>query len=205
MRFNDKIVLIIAPHPDDEIIGCGGTIIKHRDEIKRLIVVYIVANDTRKAEVMQLKPKLKIDEVYFFDTSDGFVAQSYASICEKLIDIIQAESPDFIFLPFENDAHVDHAATNKISWDAIEKSRYWNNKDWHAEVVFEYEVWSFMNDIGYIESIDNEIENKIKLMKTIYASQLGFDYLSFIKYKNGYRGMLHNRSGYAEVFKVKRY
>ena len=62
-----------------------------------------------------------------------------------MIEIIQSEQIDVVFIPHAEDNHLDHIATHEIAMDAIGKARYWStqNQTCHVKDVFEYEVWSF--------------------------------------------------------------
>ena len=205
INFQNKSIMIIAPHLDDEIIGCSGTILLNRDKINKLIVVHMTDDDIRKKEYKNIKQALKINKDYMLQLKDGFVNNSYEEAVLTLIDIIQIEKPDIVFIPHAADNHVDHSATNKISIDAIEKARYWNceEKEWHVDYILEYEIWSFQKSVSDVIDISDIINKKIELMKQ-YQSQLRFNYLKYIEYINGYRGLLFNRGGFAECFNIRR-
>lgn len=63
-------ILFVSPHPDDETLGCGGTILNHkkkRDKIYWHILTSIEENDEyflkRKKEIQKVKKYYKFDEV----------------------------------------------------------------------------------------------------------------------------------------------
>ena len=45
-------VLVIAPHPDDEIIGCGGTMAQHVEKGDRIFVIYVTSGELFEDEIM---------------------------------------------------------------------------------------------------------------------------------------------------------
>ena len=71
-------VLIIAVHPDDETLGCGGTLLKHKingDEIHWVIATDIKESEGFKKEVI-IKREQEIDEVkslYDFNSLHNFI------------------------------------------------------------------------------------------------------------------------------------
>ena len=82
-------VLVIAPHPDDEVLGCGGTIVKHvssGDVVYLCIVTKPYPPDwpeaeikPRKAEVLRVNKILGIKKTYFLD----FPALRLDSVTQK--------------------------------------------------------------------------------------------------------------------------
>ena len=201
MDLKGKNVVIIAPHMDDEIIGCGGTILKFRDQMNKLVLIHMTNDDQRLKEFKKIKHQLEITKEYNLNLQDGFVGESYLNAVLMLIEIIQAEKPDVVFIPHYNDYHIDHISTNLIAIDAIEKARYWKSvyEGWKVDVIYEYEVWSFQSDVNEIVEINEFIDKKKSLMG-VYESQLDFDYIKYIDCCNGYRGIFYNKCGYAECF-----
>lgn len=55
MHVEGKKIMIIAPHFDDEIIGCGGTICKYRDTFSKLCIVHMTSDDVRINEFEKIK------------------------------------------------------------------------------------------------------------------------------------------------------
>ena len=115
-------ILVIAPHPDDEILGCGGAIIKHiknNDDVYLCIMtkgdVKYYGEETlkeKRQEVLKVADFLKIKKIFFCD----FIAahlDTYPQnqINQKLREIIQEVQPHTIYLPHQSDLHRDHQLT----------------------------------------------------------------------------------------------
>jgi len=199
--FNNKKVLVIAPHMDDEVIGCSGTLMSMRNQMARLIVVHMSDDECRINEFDNVCRMLKIDEHYRLGCEDGFIRLFYKVAVVKLIEIIQSEQIDVVFIPHAEDNHLDHIATHEIAMDAIGKARYWStqNQTCHVKDIFEYEVWSFQKKVSVCVDITQFIDVK-KQMMSYYTSQLDFDYIKYIEYINGYRGLSFNKQGFVECF-----
>ncbi len=115
-------ILIIAPHPDDEILGCGGTIIKHIKQNDEVYLCIMTKGDIKyygdqtlhekRQEVLKVAEFLKIKKVFFCD----FIAAQLDTypqnqINQKLREIIQEVRPHTIYLPHQGDLHRDHQIT----------------------------------------------------------------------------------------------
>lgn len=194
-------IMILAPHIDDEIIGCAGTILKYRDNIDELSVVHFTSAHERLEEYRYISEVLNVNNHYVLSCEDGFVNVGIKDAVLSLIPLIQKEKPDIVFMPHKKDEHNDHKAVFTIGMDALEKSRYWECglQEHKVTTIFLYEVWSFMHTVTEVIDISECFEEKIKLM-SFYQSQMAFPYLDYIKALNGYRGILHNRAGMAEAF-----
>ena len=204
IEYKNKNVLIIAPHMDDEVIGCSGTILKIRNRISKLVVVHMSDDEIRIKEFENVKRILNIDKHYRFGLQDGFLNMSYKETVIKLIKIIQAEKINIIFIPHFADNHLDHRVTHKMAMDAIGKARYWKTQYNVCRVQdrLEYEVWSFQENVSICVDISEFIELKKQMMLS-YESQLDFDYVKYVEYCNGYRGLLFNKGGFTECFNLK--
>lgn len=115
--------LILAPHPDDEVFGCGGAIIRHvqqGDEIKVCIVTHggfavtqHQKNDeypgTRKKESMEAAIILGYGEPQFLNYPDRGLAAD-RGIKAHLQNIILDYCPENIYLPALTEIHPDHYA-----------------------------------------------------------------------------------------------
>jgi LmbE family N-acetylglucosaminyl deacetylase len=144
-------VLVLAPHMDDEIIGCGGTLAKHIARGATVTVAYLtdggaggmVSNgdrstssltDTRKREAHLALTTLGIGHCEFLDAEDGRLISTPA-LADKLRAILMDGRFDLVYLPFFLEEHPDHRAASQILLDATRGT----NLDMQC---LGYEVWT---------------------------------------------------------------
>ena len=136
-------VVVFAPHPDDETLGCGGTIAKKLAEGYEVIIVVMTdgrflllksfgidddpspeqVKDIRRGEVLRATKILGVPEknVIFLDFVDGTLEENEKIAEEKVVAILERHTPLEVYFPFERDVHPDHRATNRIVRRAVEK------------------------------------------------------------------------------------
>jgi LmbE family N-acetylglucosaminyl deacetylase len=136
-------VVVFAPHPDDETLGCGGTIAKKLAEGYEVIIVVMTdgrflllkslgidndptpeqVKDIRHGEVLRATKILGVPEenVIFLDFVDGTLEENEEAVEEKVTEILEKHMPSEVYFPFERDAHPDHQAANRIVRRAVEK------------------------------------------------------------------------------------
>jgi LmbE family N-acetylglucosaminyl deacetylase len=180
-------VLVIAPHPDDETLGCGGTLLKHResgDIIHWLIVTSLAEEDGSVTEIARRKKEIeKIRKAYNFASVIplNFPAMrldklSLKEIVTSIGKAINATSPNILYIPNPYDIHSDH----RIVYDATVSCSKWFRYPSIKRILI-YEVISetefnqtplsgaFMPNS--FSDISNYINKKIEIMK-IYKSEL---------------------------------
>ena len=117
-----KKILILSPHADDEILGCGGAISKFSREGYDIYVIILSNANIGAPEIFSVKEIKKIrkeaelannfigTKKLFFENLPAlnlnlFPLYKISNILDKYIDKIQ---PEVIFLPSKNDIHEDH-------------------------------------------------------------------------------------------------
>jgi LmbE family N-acetylglucosaminyl deacetylase len=114
-----RTALILAPHPDDEVLGCGGTmarLIAQGCEVHVAIVTrgrppYFSDEQTRrvKEEARAAQASLGVQNLHHLEfpaaALDGVPHQD---LNRAIGDLVRDVSPDILFLPFIGDIHVDH-------------------------------------------------------------------------------------------------
>jgi len=122
-----RSALVIAPHPDDETLACGATILRLREQGVRVRLVLVTdgcasaARETmRPAQLARLRQNemqkaarlLGVPEtdIVFLAYPDGQAAAHRDQIKQDLAAQIWLCSPEWIFAPYSHDAHPDHRA-----------------------------------------------------------------------------------------------
>ncbi len=120
-------VLVISVHPDDETLGAGGTILKHKannDEIFWLNLTSISIEINYSPEQIENRNSLlkKVSEAYNFDKfydlkliTTKLDTYERAVIIKKISSVFEEIKPEILYIPFMNDVHTDH----KVSFDVI--------------------------------------------------------------------------------------
>lgn len=112
-------VLVISPHPDDEVLGCGGAIARHADqgdEVHVLVAtrgipeLFPPEQVERTRQEMQAAHKiLGVTRVHFLDfPAPELDSVPIRKLAEKIGETIQEMQPPVVYLPYRGDLHVDH-------------------------------------------------------------------------------------------------
>lgn len=182
-----KKVLVIAPHPDDEVLGVGGTMARLADEGAEVCVVIVtkayppeydetIADCDRlqateahkilgvKQTIILLLPAARLDSI------------PHGEINRQLREVILEIKPDIIYIPFTGDIHLDH---QKVFLSALVASR--PNGGFAPRTIYAYETLSETNwnapylSPGFIPNvfvdISAHLETKIQAMQK-YATEL---------------------------------
>lgn len=126
-------IMILAPHMDDEAIGCAGLIARYSGQGARIVCVYLTDGAgsltgterishtaERMRETRTTCRKLGIQRPYFLNQPDGRLAATPALI-DGLRSIMEREVPQLLLLPYPRDPHPDHRATASIAAMALDK------------------------------------------------------------------------------------
>ena len=125
--------LVVAPHPDDELLGCGGTLLRRKAEgayLGWLIVTGISQEmgwspekvQQREEEIEQVASGLGIDRVYNlgFPTTklDTF---PMSEVIQKFSEVFRDFEPEEVLIPHRGDVHTDH----RVVFDAASACCKW--------------------------------------------------------------------------------
>jgi N-acetylglucosamine malate deacetylase 1 len=199
-------VLVIAPHPDDETLGCGGTLARLVPACE--IHVLLVTNgdgggglpagtsETRKRETAEAARTLGITSpVMHLDEPDGRFADSPAYRA-ALAGIVDRLEPNWVFLPWLNDSHPDHARIAHASSHALRRSG--------VESLLYYETWTPV-PATHVVDITQTLETK-KAAVLCHETALKYaNYLEAMLGLNAYRALYLPGVGtarWAEAFAV---
>jgi N-acetylglucosamine malate deacetylase 1 len=182
-------VLIIAVHPDDETLGCGGTLLKHKasgDEVHWLIATDIKESEgfnktmvlERDAEIKQVEKLFDFDSVNKLGFSTTKVDEySMSELITKISSVVNKVKPNIIYLPFKGDVHSDHKHIFDAAYSCTKSFRYpFVKKIYMMETLSETEFSSNIQTGGFIPNVFIDIskflDKKIIIMKT-YNNEIG--------------------------------
>ncbi len=213
-------VLVIAPHPDDETLGCGGTLFRHKhegDEIYWVIVTGINeengwsadAVEKRDAEIGAAAQKYDFSEVFNFRLPTTRIdTLPLSDLISKISEVYKKIEPEIIYMPWSYDVHTDHQIVSRALQSSLKWFRYP-----HIQKVFMYETPS-ETEFNFVEkntfrpnvfvNISNHLDNKIEAMG-IYESEMGdFPFPRSEKTIRSLAAFRGSQSGYeaAEAFEL---
>jgi LmbE family N-acetylglucosaminyl deacetylase len=205
-----EAVLVLAPHMDDEVIGCGGTIARHVARGASVTVAFLTdgaaggsarhANlpmeplaEIRKREARLALSVLGIDKLEFLEGVDGALAAT-PELVAKLRSILRLGRFDLCYLPFFLEEHPDHRAASRILLDAA-------GAEDRGLQCMGYEIWTALFP-NCLVNIDETASLKRDALSH-YRSQLAeADYAHTQFGLNAYRSaaFLGGSCRYAEAF-----
>jgi LmbE family N-acetylglucosaminyl deacetylase len=204
-----QTVLVVAPHPDDESIGCGGMICLHRRRGHPVHVVFLTSGELgmegvaaakvraiREAEAAEAARVLGVMGLDFLRLPDDGVSANIERGAQALRQALERQTPDLIYLPHPEESHPDHEAALLLVRKALVEVCG------RAELpeLCGYEVWSPLGCPDWTEDISQVMRQKLRAVRC-YRSQLkSFRYDRAIRGLNQYRGVLAAGCRCAEAF-----
>lgn len=177
-------ILTIAVHPDDETLGCGGTLLKHKskgDEIHWLICSSLNKNHSyyniREKEINKVSKLYNFNSVNRLPLETTKVDQfSISEIIEMISKLIKKIKPNIIYLPFKEDVHTDHKKIFEASYSCTKSFRYsFIKKIYMMETLSETDFAPSIKKDSFVPNtfvnIDKFIKKKIQIMK-VYKSEI---------------------------------
>lgn len=182
MRNSKETVLVVAPHPDDETLGCGGTLLRHSadaDERHWLIATTIEGSEmfssdriaSGKEEIANVAENYGFEQIHlpkFPTTRLDTIAKG--DLIAEFSEVVQRVRPTTVYLPFRNDVHSDHAAVFDAMVAATKSFRAPFVKGIYAyETLSETEFGLRTDDSGFQPNlfidISEHLNRKIEIMK----------------------------------------
>jgi N-acetylglucosamine malate deacetylase 1 len=182
-------VLVVAPHPDDETLGCGGTLLRHRaqgDQIHWLIVTDMSVGQGYSSEQVLARGR-EIETVraaYGFSSTTNLKLPAaaldtipMAQLVRGIAETLERIQPATLFVPFSGDIHTDH----RITFSAVISASKWFRAR-SIKKILTYEVLSETDAAIAIDApgfrpnvfvdVSKTLDDKIRIMK-LYGGELG--------------------------------
>jgi LmbE family N-acetylglucosaminyl deacetylase len=206
-----RVVCCVAPHPDDEMLGCGATLAKHLAAGHDVHLAFVTSGEasvgvrageglaraaaTREAEACDAAAvALPGATVHFLRLPDGDVESNADNARAALAQLLSSLRVDLVYAPHPRELHPDHAAVSRVVSDVLA------SRPTTVETVAWYEVWTPV-PATHLVDVTAEFDNKLAGLRR-YRSQL--DVVDYVRTATGLAAfrsthVSHGR-GYAEAF-----
>lgn len=184
-----KKIIVISAHPDDEVIGCGGTLLKHvqnGDEVAWIIITNVFEDkgfsnkrvESRQKEIETVKQLVGFKHVFKLDyPTMSLDSSSLHTLIPKISDIFNEVKPEVIYVMNRSDAHSDHRITFDAVMACTKSFRYpFIKKVLMYECISETEFAPVLPEKvfqpNYFVDITSYFQKKLEIL-AIYESEMG--------------------------------
>lgn len=185
-------ILVIVAHPDDEILGCGGTIrrlIKEGNEVYSLILSDGTTSrhnnintevmeeiNTRLQDSLSANKLIGYKETFFCQFNDNsFDKEGFLNIVKLVEKYVSQIKPSIIFTHHYGDLNIDHQITFNAVQTATRPMAECPVKEIYCFETFSATEWNFLSKDkftpNYFVNIENTLKDKLQAMKC-YKSEL---------------------------------
>lgn len=186
---NKKVVMVVAPHPDDETLGCGGTLLRHLkqgDELHWVIMTTMKQRqgfspqriEARAAEIQRVAERYQFKSIYRSDFATMELDKhSMVELVDFVSNAVISAQPNIIYLPFPGDIHSDHtmvydavkSCTKSFRYSSVESLRVYETLS-ETDFALATQTQGFQPNLFI--SITEFLEEKLAIMR-IFDSELG--------------------------------
>lgn len=203
-------ILVVSPHPDDESIGCGGTLRKHVVDGDSVQVIFLTSGEqgghgrspeetrrVREQEARDAAEILGLAQVEFWGVPNGSLTNS-RGLSDRLVKTITELQPGIIYVTHDHEMHPEHRAAARLVRRAVAALSTRIDK---PEVLM-FEVWTPLQRMDLIVDITPFIDIKMAAIRahTSQCEVMAFDdaFLGLARY----RGEMFSwpEGDYAEIF-----
>lgn len=181
-------VLVVSVHPDDETLGCGGTLLKHQQQGDELYWLIITEPATESGYTRDFQEKRKIEvagvaEAYAFKKmfqlgfpSARLHAIDFGLMLDKVAAVIQEVKPEILYMVNRTDVHTDHQVAARVLVSATKSFRNpFLKKILMYECLSETEMVPALPENIFMPQVYSDItpflERKLEIMQ-LYESEL---------------------------------
>jgi LmbE family N-acetylglucosaminyl deacetylase len=186
-------ILVIAAHPDDEVLGCAGTMARFVNEGKSVSIAILGEGvrsrhpdkhsfnknsvDRLHAETRKAADLLGVKDLFFYNFPDNrFDTVDLLDIVKKLENLIDQVRPDSIYTHHRGDLNIDHVITHRAVLTATRPMADFSVKNIYAFEVPSSTDWAFgefraIFKPNFFVDIKRTLDVKLSAMK-IYESEI---------------------------------
>jgi LmbE family N-acetylglucosaminyl deacetylase len=182
-------IIVVAVHPDDETLACGGTLLKHidnGDEVYWVIVTGISEELGFSSEIVAKREKeiKEVAEKYKFTDTIQFKLPTmrldelpFSKLISLFSSVFNKIQPNILYLPFKADVHTDHQVVFTTVFSCTKNFRYpFIEKVYMMETISETDFAPALNENAFIPNYYVNISNYLKKKQEIlmlYKGEMG--------------------------------
>lgn len=199
-----KKVLVFAPHPDDESLGCGGTLAHLAQHCPVKVVLVTDGSGAgglpagsdliRQQEFIAALAHLGITDYELLQQPDG-AFEATAEVMAKIEQILSDYQPNWVFLPSPLDYHRDHVKLSHALSAQCQRAK-------SVEALLFYEIWAPL-PASHVVDISTVVEQKRQALQAHATAMACADYEAAMLGLNRYRGLYLGKGKLAEAFYVE--
>jgi len=195
-------ILCLGAHSDDIEIGCGGTILRVRDEYPKCEIWWVVFSGTGQRADEALKGaelfagSNLVSRPVLKEFRDGYLPFNGAEVKDVFEMLKTHVSPDIVFTHNGKDAHQDHRLLSDLTWNTFRN-----------HLILEYEIPKYDGDLGqpnlFVPLEAETFQQKIHHLMKTFVSQSAKRWFCQEAFSSlmRLRGMeCNSESGFAEAF-----
>ena len=180
-------VLVVSPHPDDETLGAGGTILRLKEEGNKIFWLNITGmtkggifseemQERRKEQLKNIEDFYKFEGTYNLNLPTAQLdSYNTSDAIDKIREVFTKVQPEMLILPDYNDAHSDHKKVFEWCYSCSKVFRFpYIKKIMTMEIVSETDFGKPENPFipNFYVDITEYLEEKINSLN-IYDTELG--------------------------------
>jgi LmbE family N-acetylglucosaminyl deacetylase len=183
-----KRVFILAPHPDDAEIACGGTIARLIEGGSDVFFIVFSVTDIRQKELIASAKMLGVAKCFIYGLPIRNFDRYRQVILDKLISLKAKMDPDLVIQPSLTDIHQDHQViaqeglrafknTNLLGYEAL-----WNNINFDAQLFVSLEDRHLRAKLKAVKCYESQADKAymdrdyIESLMKVRGVQIGFKY-----------------------------
>jgi len=204
---SDRDCLVIAPHPDDESVGCGGSIVRHINRGSGVKVLFLTSGesgdfqntfgddytDRRQRSAIDALSVLGVKDYEFLGFRDRGLHEEREDALNRVMEVLEDFRPGLIYVPSPFEAHPDHRSASWVGWELYSRTG--------TDTAFYEVLMPFCPNI--LVDITGEYKTKEAAIRR-YDTELYYnDYIDYVEGLNRLRtATLGAGVRYAEAFSL---
>ena len=175
-------ILVIGPHPDDQELGMGGSIVRLARQGHKVHLVDMTNGEPTPHGSVERRAKEAAEAARIMGVGRTLLGLTNRQVTHdvesrhKLAAVIRVHRPDWMFVPYPVDAHPDHVAVTRIAEDARFDAKLTKTdipgEPWHPKRVIYYFCTHLRMNFNptFCLDVSEQVETKMRAVAA-YASQ----------------------------------